>query len=444
MRMPQKPPTSSQLWESVTADPARFQSLIQSIAEVARDDTYLHWDDLRYRKPPKDLSREEWWFALKTRRNSEAMAIPLEDLEGRPFVFGAPLLVQQKLLPIDQQGAGQIRMPTKLANEDMQGHHVFRSLAEEAITSSQLEGAATTRIVAKAMIRSRKPPMDQSERMIMNNYHVMERLCEVKDQPMSEELLCELHTIITEGTFEDACYEGKIREPGEDVGVGDWYNEIYHAAPPAEQLPRRLRQMCEFANGKTPGYFVHPVIRATILHFWLAYDHPYIDGNGRCARALFYWSMLNQGYWLCEYISISEIIRRAPVKYGRAFLHTETDENDLTYFILHHLDIVTQAIAELDRVLSRKTRELTEIEAFMRSTVGFNHRQLALLSHSLRNPNADFTALSHKRSHRVVDQTARNDLYQLVKKGLLDVRKIGRVHHYHPASGLEAKLRLLR
>jgi hypothetical protein len=75
---------------------------------------------------------------------------------------------------------------------------------------------------------------------------------------------------------------------------------------------------------------VHPVLRAILLHFMIGYDHPFADGNGRTARALFYWSMARSGYWLMEYTSISHILRKAPARYMRAYLHTETDKNDTT------------------------------------------------------------------------------------------------------------------
>ena len=65
--------------------------------------------------------------------------------------------------------------------------------------------------------------------------------------------------------------------------------------------------------------FLHPVIRSILLHFWVAYDHPFVDGNGRNARALFYWSMLRHGFWLAEFFSISHEILKAPRKYYRAF-----------------------------------------------------------------------------------------------------------------------------
>ena len=201
-----------------------------------------------------------------------------------------------------------------------------------------------------------------------------------------------------------------------------------------------MAAMCDFANNKTPEGFVHPAIRSIILHFWLAYDHPFLDGNGRTARALFYWSMLNHGFWLCEFISISQIILKSPARYGRAYLYTETDENDLTYFIIYKLEIIRRAIGQLHDFIKRKTRQLQTIEADLRGLAFLNHRQRSLMSHALRHPHERYTIRSHRLSHNVVPQTARTDLLDLAKRGLLEGRKVGREWHFTPVADLEKKL----
>jgi len=132
---------------------------------------------------------------------------------------------------------------------------------------------------------------------------------------------------------------------------------------------------------------MHPVLRAILLRFWLAYDHPFVHGNGRTARALFYWSMLRQQYWLFEYISISEILLRAPAKYALAFLHTETDRNDLTYFIVHQATVIRRAIQELHVYIQRKAQELASTEAVLKSGADLNHRQ----------GSADYSCLTKRR-----------------------------------------------
>ena len=172
-------------------------------------------------------------------------------------------------------------------------------------------------------------------------------ILEIKNQEMTRDLLFAIHKMVTDGTLGNPAGAGRFREPGEDIVVGDVGGEVFHAPPPAQDVERRIDEMCKFANGVTPGGFIHPMVRSMILHFWLAYDHPFVDGNGRTARALFYWSMLRQGYWLFEYISISNIILKAPVQYGRAFLYTETDQNDLTYFLIYHAGVIRKAIDEL-------------------------------------------------------------------------------------------------
>jgi Fic family protein len=167
-------------------------------------------------------------------------------------------------------------------------------------------------------------------------------------------------------------------------------------------------------------------VRAILLHFWLAYDHPFVDGNGRTARALFYWAMLHNGYWLFEYISISNILRKAPAKYERSFLYTETDDNDLTYFLVMQSRVIRRAIRELHIYIERKTTEMREVESHMRALDLFNHRQAEVIRHALKHPGQRYTFTSHQKSHNIVYQTARTDLLDLSQRGVLAKKKRGK------------------
>ena len=199
--------------------------------------------------------------------------------------------------------------------------------------------------------------------------------------------------------------------------------------------------MCAFANGQTDDGFVHPVVRAIVIHFWLAYDHPFEDGNGRTARVLFYWAMLAQKYWLAEFVAISRILRQAPAKYARAFLLTETDENDLTYFLLYQLAVIERAIKDLHAYLGKKMAEIGEAERYIKQSALVNHRQLALLTHAMRHPDHIYTIDSHRRSHRVAYETARNDLLSLVASGYLVKVRLGRAFGFTPDPELSEHLR---
>ena len=428
MNLPQSPPKFEDLMAEVP--PERIIQLASHMRTGAG--YYLHWDKVRHRPPPEDFSHREWWLALKISRINALKPISLKDKEGRPFQFAVPEGVLQELHKIDLGTGGLVSVPSvpsvpePIVNPQTRDRYLVRSLMEEAITSSQLEGAATTRKVAKDMIRTGRRPRDTSEQMILNNYLTMQHIRELKSSALSPELVLEIHRLITTGTLEEPSAAGRFRRPDEPRVVGDDSGQVFHDPPPASELAERMNAMCAFANGETQAHFIHPAVRAIILHFWLAYDHPFVDGNGRTARALFYWSMLRSGYWIFEFISISTILRKAPVQYGRSFLYTETDDNDLTYFLVAQTEVISQAISELHRYIERKAAQLRQAEQDIQALALFNHRQVALIRHALSNPGQRYTIASHQQSHAVVHQTARTDLLDLVERGVLEMVKKGR------------------
>jgi Fic family protein len=279
--------------------------------------------------------------------------------------------------------------------------------------------------------------------MILNNYNALRFMRREVEKQLTPDLVLELHKIVTDGTLDDPEAAGRLQQPGEDrVAVFDRRSDlIVHEPPAAELLPERLQLMCDFANSREhQGGFMHPVVRSILLHLWMGYDHPFEDGNGRTARALFYWSMESQGYWVTEYLSISKILRAAPAQYGRAYLYTETDDFDTTYFILYQLSVIRRAIEELHVYLRRKMKEVKEIENLMRASDSFNYRQLALLGDAVRHPGHRYTISSHARSHNVTHEAARRDLLDLTRRGLLERMRMGRKHSFSAVGHLESKL----
>ena len=439
MRKPKSPPEFEAIWQQIKTNPDLAVKFLDVISRPMPDN-YLHWDKLRYHTPPKGLTSEQWWLVTKRQRQNLYKELPLTDKDQKPFRFLTNDFVTETLHQIDLSSVAFSEMPDPIRNTETKNRYYVNSLIQEAFTSSQLEGAATTRIVAKEMIRTGRPACDKSEQMILNNFTAMRRINKLKDEPLSKELVFDIHQTVTEKTMDTASAAGRFRTANENIRVIDMYNEVFHDPPPANQLELRMEAMCAFANGKTPDYFIHPVIRAVILHFWLTHDHPLVDGNGRTARSLFYWLMLRNRYWLFEFVSISQIIVRAPAKYARSFLYTETDDNDLTYFIIYHLDVIRQAIKTFYEYLEQKTKKLQAIENQLRGIIALNHRQRALVSNALRHPRRRYTIKSQQISHNVVYQTARTDLLDLEKCGLLISQKIGKTWYFTPVDDLENKL----
>ncbi len=446
MKIPISPPDFQSLIGRIIKDsPDKLGEIFSSGIKPDPKGKYYHWDKLRHLKLPSTVSNhEEWWLAIKVARKALYKNIPHSDKDGNSFVFGEPNTVRRLLHEIDVHGGGELKTTEQVANPNTRDTYLINSLIEESITSSQLEGAATTRKVAKEMLRQKRKPRDKSETMILNNYHAMEYIKDISNESLTPELVFELHRILTNNTMDDPNTVGKLRV-SDDIYVGDDRDAtIIHIPPKAKELQSRIENICNFANTTHPTEFLHPVIRAIILHFLLAYDHPFEDGNGRTARALFYWSMLKQGYWTMEFISISRILKSAPAKYTRAYLHTETDDNDVTYFIVHQLDVINQAIKDLLVYLENKSKEINTIEQIVRKAPRLhkllNYRQIALINRALKNPDAIFYVESHRGAHNVTYDTARTDLLKLVKLGLLDKIKIGKAFSFTATANLKQKL----
>lgn len=440
-----KPKTPPDYWELIASMDSDWLS-VQKQFPIETDGSYFHWDEVIHRQPPEGLRREQWWAAIKYRRRAlHKKLIGMSDKQHHYFRYAEVDPIPERLHEIDLLLGGRTGVAQTVLSSELKDLYLVNSLIEEAVSSSQLEGAVTTRMVARELIRTGRKPTDKSEQMILNNYQTMQEIRKLKDRSLNVTLIWEIHRLITHDTLRNPDEEGRFRKPDEEVDVVDYETgEVLHRPPPFEELGQRMHAIYNLANEIAPDWFMHPVIRSIILHFYLAYVHPFVDGNGRTARGLFYWSMLKHGYELFEYISISHFIQRAKARYYRAFMYTETDENDLTYFIIYHLEVIKKAVEALQDYVNRKSAELAQLERNLQGISALNHRQRALISHALKHPEQKYTIRSHQVSHNVVYETARRDLFNLRDLRLLDAKKKGKTYYFTPAKGLQEKLGSIR
>ncbi|MCV6609172.1 MAG: Fic family protein [Amphritea sp.] len=437
MRVPQSPPLLHESMDAWGEDNLHENLMLILQSQQGPCDAkgrYLHWEKLRHLSPPKGYSSELFWLSMKEARKKISKQLPFNDKHSNSFQFCIPDSVMRDILWISENATGAIEADAKITDDRTKRTYLINSLIEEAISSSQLEGAATTRRVAKEMLRTGREPEDHSEKMILNNHKAMMFIREYKDEDLTPSIIFEIHKILTEGTLDtaDISKAGAFREKEDDICVFSKEDVLLHVPPKASELNSRLQAVCDFANkvNEQGTTYIPPIIRAIVIHFMIGYDHPFVDGNGRTARALFYWMMAKEGYWLMEYISISRVIKKAPAKYMYAYLHTETDTNDVTYFIIHQLEVIKQAIEDLHTYLADKAKKLRETEIMLENSPlqgELNYRQLNVLKNAIKNPGAEYTINSHKTSHGVTYQTARTDLLKLSDHfNLLKKYKVGK------------------
>lgn len=388
---------------------------------------YLHWDKFQWRVE-KGTNPELAWVSTKFARQS--ITKPIISLEAEStncFKYCVPDSLWAILHNIDTLTGGghKIGDSSFITNREKDRYLVSNLMMEEAITSSQLEGASTTRKVAKDMLETKRKPKDKSEQMIFNNYLLMKKAVELKDEPLTIDVILELHAIATFEAIDNDAVPGELRN-NNDVTVANIYNEVAHEPPCHTTLKDRLSALCDFANEcpseKGSAHFMHPIIKAIILHFMIGYIHPFGDGNGRTARALFYWFMLKSGYWLFEYVSISKLIQEKRGDYDTAYIYTETDEFDLTYFLYHQVDIVTKAVNALHEHIETKKREFYQfMEWIDKSPVSKRLKRgpLEILKSAVKQPGRTFTAKQVAQDLDVNENTARSYLNALVDEDLL-------------------------
>ena len=418
---------------------------IMRYKEVDTKGHYLYWDQLKWRIDENDDAKKAW-FATKWARSGKLKAISVFDKEDKPFYFCIPDTLQAKLFKISNM-AGQGIIP----HDSIKRQYLISSLVmEEAISSSQLEGASTTRKVAKEILVSKRKPKTQDEQMIVNNYLLMKEIQDSKEEELSVDMILNLHKIATNYTHDNDNIAGEFRA-SDDIVIMDQEENILHQPPLYGELPQRLRELCHFANEKHTGedgsIFIHPIVKAIILHFMIGYEHPFSDGNGRTARAIFYWFMLKNGFNYFEYISISKFLKKAPKKYSMSYLYSEIDDNDLTYFIYYQVDIILKAIDDLLSYLEKKSSEYEEFTGIIKDSlvlgIVLNFVQRDILKKAIKHPGRVFTALEIAADYDTAPTTARKYLNKLVKFKMLASYKDGRTKAYIAPANLQELLKRL-
>ncbi|MEO5910684.1 MAG: Fic family protein [Pelobium sp.] len=381
-------------------------------------DDYLYWDKIKYKA--KNCSPEELWNAVKFQRYLKSKSI---DFGKHRFTYIITDYMLRALHQFDMHIGGTLGSNIGIAETD-KTKFVISSIMEEAISSSQMEGAVTTRKKAKEMIQQEKKPKNKSEQMIMNNFVTMKHIVQHKKEELSVENILFIHKLVTKDTLEHEKDEGEFRTNDDVHVVNQAIGEVVHIPPSKEEIELLMNELCKFFNQDTDT-FIHPIIKGCIVHFMLGWIHPFTDGNGRTARALFYWYMLKNGYWLTEYLSISRIIKDTKSQYEKAYLYSEIDDNDLGYFITYHIRTMEKAYQALKEYINKKQKEVFQAAKFMKIP-NVNDRMAQVLK--ILNDDSD-RILNNKEIEarfNVSNYTARMDLKALVELGFMEIIQVNK------------------
>ncbi|MBP1910116.1 Fic family protein [Methanolobus bombayensis] len=390
---------------------------------------YLHWEEVKNRKKKIPIKPLYLWYLMKFFRTIESPLI----VNFGPYSFSYTILedFQEKLHILDKGAAGNLSS-TIDAISDTRDKYILNSLMEEAIASSQIEGATPSRRVAKEMLRQKRKPTNKDEKMILNNYNTMRYVLEIKNEEMTPELLLKIQKMMTEDTLENPDDEGVYRD-NDDIRVFDNDGEVLHIPPKKEEISALINELCNFANEDSKT-FIHPVIKGIFLHYLLNYIHPFNDGNGRTGRSLFYWYVLKNDYWLFEYMSVSRLIYKKRRQYKLAYQYSESDFfwdkekeiGDLTYFIKFNLTAIIESLHEIQNYLDKKQKEQYQALKGIKESDKLNIRQRDIMKQFIKYPQKTLTIKEVMNTQGVSYATARSDLFNLEEIGHLQKQKLGK------------------
>ncbi len=397
---------------------------------------YLYWDKIQYKEPsPKNVSKEMLWSMIKLIRRQNSLPTVISDKNKSFFTWLKLDYFEEFFHNLDMNTGGELFVEKNDVSSANKQKLITRGIMEEAIASSQLEGAATSRQAAKKMLREGRRPINQSEQMILNSYLAMKAIeDEYKDSEMNMDLLLEFHGLITKDTLDSEGEKPRIRNAKEPICVVDRLTGVvYHEAPSSKFVDEELQKLIKFANDelKSPT-FIHPIIKAIMLHFWIGYLHPFTDGNGRLARLLFYWYLMKKGYWVFAYLPISKTIKKSPIQYSTAYVLSEQDDNDLTYFIDYNIKKIKLALQEFNEYLARQTKNNVQMKDECEKKYNLNTRQIQLLQYLQGDQNERTSLTAHMNVNQITKMTASKDLKDLLKKGFLDRERQGKYVFYYP------------
>lgn len=409
----------------------------KNVANKAASPRYLHWDDIRRKEWLPIAPAEKAWAIIKVFRGG--IETPISTPDSFLFYWTRCAHFDEILHNITRSLSGHIMGLPQVMSEKEKQQYITRGLIEEAIASSQLEGANTTRAYAKKMIQEGLPPRDKSQRMIINNYQAMQKIEEeYKHERLSLGVLHDMHRELTKNNTLDQGKVGEFRTDSDEIYVNGPENDGTIAFIPPEMtfVEKQIQRLIDFANDELETFFIHPVLKAIMLHFWLGYLHPYGDGNGRLARSLFYWYLLRNDYWAFAFLPISEAIKKSPKQYGWAYIYSEQDDNDLTYFLDYNLRKIVQAQESFEEYIFKKNQESLLLAETSRKIKDLNSRQIQIAQFLHSNANETTNVSAVTTIFGISQMTAIRDLRDMTNKGFLYKEKNGRNVFYYPTEKL--------
>ena len=292
-------------------------------AKMLSDPMLVHLKKLKYKYPQADLSE---FIALL--QDGFYRSLPLYDFHGNPVVYlenAAQLRLSAAKILLTPQNSAQL--------------YGTQAMEREILSTFTIEQIDTSRSSVRRIL-SGYAPTNEREQRIYGMKRGLEFIADPSNK-INEETIYQLYQMVI-GAFlpkEDQLLPGQRYRHDHVYIVGD---KLEHTGLPWNKLAGYMEQLVAFIQQDSS---INDLWKAALIHFYLAYLHPYFDGNGRMARLLHLWYLVQLGYSSALFVPLSEYIERSRKKYYDAFSLVEQNARisgvlDVTPFLLYFTEEV--------------------------------------------------------------------------------------------------------
>jgi Fic family protein len=305
----------------------------------------------------------------------------------------------------------------------------LRSLTEEVIKSSEIEGERLDRDQVRSSI-ARRLGMDigaltPADRNVEGVVEMILDATEHYQQPLTAERLFAWHAAL----FPTG------RSGMSKIAVGAWRNEksgtmqvlsgpigrerVHFEAPDAKRLDVEMQTFLEWFNAKQ---LLDPVIKAAIAHLWFVTIHPFEDGNGRIARAIADMALARSEESAQRFYSMSAQIREDRSAYYEVLEFTQQSDVDITTWLDWFLGCLDRAFDAAETILESVFKKARFWETI--TATKLNDRQRSVINRLLDGFEGKLTSSKWAALTKSSQDTALRDIDDLLKQGIL-IKDVG-------------------
>lgn len=254
---------------------------------------------------------------------------------------------------------------------------------------------------------------------IINYRRVIEYVDEFKNQnakfKIDEDLIKHIHKLTVEKILApERC--GEYRKT-QVVIKNNQTGDVTFRPPPAISVPFQIRDLLEFILTNSSDN-IHPVLKSGIFHYEIVRIHPFIDGNGRVARAVATIILFSEGYDIRRFFSLEEYFDNDAAAYYAALQSVSKNEGNQTEW----LEYFTEGLAiELNKI--KEKVEKISVDGKLKSKLGgkpllLSERQLKIIEYIQETGYLQNNAFRQLFPF-VSEDTVLNELKGLIQAGIV-------------------------